>query len=264
MTAIKAFANWCVTHGRIAASPLVTLRPLPLTDEEERRALDLEEVRWLIATTLTGPDQHGMTGAERALLYRLAIETGLRADELATLARSSFDLNDKAPVVVATRANTKNRKGASIDLSADLAKLLAGALAEKMPAAKAFNMPGSGHTAEMIRQDLAAARQTWLKDAGSPKEREKRERSSFLADTDDAGRVVVFHSLRHTRGVWLFEHHRASPREVQELMRVSSMALVQRYTRSFRLAGREIADRGPDLSAPSGAQRADGTNPPAS
>jgi hypothetical protein len=33
-------------------------------------------------------------------------------------------------------------------------------------------------------------------------------------------------------------------------MGVSSLALVDRYTRSFRLTDRSIASRGPDLSAP--------------
>jgi hypothetical protein len=51
-----------------------------------------------------------------------------------------------------------------------------------------------------------------------------------------------------TRGVWLFEHHKAHPREVQELMGVSSLALVDRYTRSFRFTDLSLIERGPDLS----------------
>jgi len=60
----------------------------------------------------------------------------------------------------------------------------------------------------------------------------------------------VFLSLRHTRGVWLFEHHMAHPREVQELMRLSSLSLVDKYSKSFRLTDSTLIERGPDLSAP--------------
>ena len=49
---------------------------------------------------------------------------------------------------------------------------------------------------EMLRTDLDAARQKWIRDADTDAERQKREESSFLAVYDDAGRVVGFHALR--------------------------------------------------------------------
>lgn len=65
-------------------------------------------------------------------------------------------------------------------------------------------------------------------EAASQDERAAREQSDFLAYRDAAGRFLDFHALRHTRGVWLFEHHKAHPREVQDLMGVSSLTLVDR------------------------------------
>jgi hypothetical protein len=51
-------------------------------------------------------------------------------------------------------------------------------------------------TARMLRRDLAAARAAWLAEAPTAAERETRERSSFLAYRDEAGRFADFHSLR--------------------------------------------------------------------
>ena len=85
ITAIKAFAAWAVQKGRILTSPVTTLKRVTITDATERRALDVDEVRWLLATTETAIERHGMSGAERSLLYRLAIETGLRDNELRSL-----------------------------------------------------------------------------------------------------------------------------------------------------------------------------------
>jgi integrase len=100
----------------------------------------------------------------------------------------------------------------------------------------------------MLRQDLADARTAWIAAARSDQERQEREESDFLAPVDHAERLVDFHALRHTRGVWAFEHLGATAREVQDLMRLSTVTLVNRYSKSFKLAGRRLADRTPDLS----------------
>ena len=41
-----------------------------------RRALSVDELRTLLATTRGQAERHGITGLERALLYRLGVETG--------------------------------------------------------------------------------------------------------------------------------------------------------------------------------------------
>ena len=58
----------------------------------QRRALSLDELRKLLNATWNGPERFGMSGAARALLYRLAVETGLRRGELASLTRDSSAL----------------------------------------------------------------------------------------------------------------------------------------------------------------------------
>ena len=249
IVAFKSFTNWAVKNGRLSSSPLATLHKRVQTDETERRALTLDEARLLLAVTQNAPDDHGMPGPERALVYRLALETGLRAGELQSLRRSSFELTGKEPVVKVAPDKTKNKKTARIHLNAETAAALLAHLDSKLPAAHAFKLPDSTHTAEMFRADCAAGRAAWIAAAPEGRQRLDRASGSFLAETDEAGRVLVFHSLRHTRGVWLFEHFGASPREVQELMRVSSIALVDRYARSFKVGGRNFADRSPNLAA---------------
>lgn len=60
--------------------------------------------------------------------------------------------------------------------------------------------------------------------------------------------MFYFHAFRHTRGMWLFEHHNAKPREVQELLGVSSIALVDRYTKSMRYTSSAVIERDPNLA----------------
>ena len=52
----------------------------------------------------------GMTGHERRLLYETAIETGLRSNELRSLARSSLNLGGEQPHVLLDAKRTKDRK----------------------------------------------------------------------------------------------------------------------------------------------------------
>lgn len=51
---------------------------------------------------------------------------------------------------------------------------------------------------KLIRTDLDAAREAWIKEARSDEARSERRQSYFLAYRDGAGRVVDFHALRHT------------------------------------------------------------------
>lgn len=89
--AIKQFCRWMVRDRRALESPVVHLEGLNVkTDRRrDRRALDKGDLVKLLDTTRKGPDRHGMTGSQRALLYHVALETGLRSNELRTLTRSS-------------------------------------------------------------------------------------------------------------------------------------------------------------------------------
>jgi len=69
---------------RTAENPLAYLKGQnPKTDiRHARRALSADELDQLIRTTAKGQKHSAMTGKERAMLYTLAVSTGLRAREI--------------------------------------------------------------------------------------------------------------------------------------------------------------------------------------
>lgn len=84
---------------------------------------------------------------KRALLYRLALETGLRAGELRSLRRRSFDFNRLTVSVDAE--NTKNRTQAELPLRQETAVMLQDYLAGKLPQTEAFHV--TDKTSKMIQ-----------------------------------------------------------------------------------------------------------------
>jgi hypothetical protein len=122
-----------------------------------------------------------------------------------------------------------------------------------------FNMPPSYNTADMLRADLADARQTWLNDATLPQERQKREATSFLSYQDAAGRYADFHALRHTAGS-LLAASGAHPKVAQSVMRHSSIELtMSRYSHVFAGQAADAVAALPDLDAAPVKQRAKAT-----
>jgi len=254
-----------VKNKRAMESRLIELDRLNVATDRrhDRRALSIDELRWLLDVTergysKPGPDgkplqivpvldRLGMGGADRAMLYRLAVETGLRAGELRSLTRLSFHLGDYPNVTIAA-AYAKNRRQDELPLKPDTAAQLASHFAGKMPTAVAFAMPKSDKIIDMMTADLAAARTAWIAAAGSQQEREQREASTFLSYRDDARRCADFHALRHT-----FISNLAAggvhPKTAQRLARHSTITLtMDRYTHLRRedLAG--ALDTLPDLS----------------
>ncbi len=230
----KQFCRWMITDRRASESPLEHLRGLNArTDRRhDRRALEPDEIRRLLEATRAAPERFLMTGHERALLYRLAIETGLRADELRSLTTSSFDLG--ACTVTVEAAYAKNRKESTLPVRKATADLLKSFVAGKLPHTKVFKKITT-RTADMLKADLA--------DAGIPY-------------VDDAGRYADFHSLRHTFGS-LLAASGVHPKTAQDLMRHSDINLtMSRYTHTLRGQGAEAVESLPDLSQPSSENQA--------
>jgi site-specific recombinase XerC len=99
LQAIKQFCRWMVKDRRATENPLLHLQGLNVrTDRRhDRRALSLEELTLLLETATDGPVRFNLAGPERELLYRLAVETGLRAGELRSLSPASFRLSGSEP-----------------------------------------------------------------------------------------------------------------------------------------------------------------------
>ncbi len=240
---IRQFCQWMVREGRATHSPALSLPMLnvKLDRRHVRRPFSVDELRTLLAATNVGPERYGMAGFERAMMYRLAVETGLRSGEIRALTQRHFDLGNK-PNICLPGEFTKNGEDADIELRRDTAFLLKEFLAGKLPTASAFNMPPRWNIIDILKADLKAA--------GIPY-------------ADDMGRVLDFHSFRHTCGAWLAVAG-SHPKVIQSILRHSDIRLTM-DTYGHRLVEQEsqALAKLPDLNLPPEIARmkATGTDP---
>ena len=224
---IKAFCNWMVRSGKAGENPVRYIQTLnPKVDvRHERRALSPGEIVRLIQAARTGPEFRGITGSERALLYRLAVETGLRASEIRSLTAQSFDFTNGTAMVTVDAAHSKHRRTDVLPLRKGTAAVLAAHVANMPAAAKLFpTMPAK--TVDMIRFDLDAA--------GIPY-------------CDDCGRYADFHSLRHTF-ITNLARSGVHPKVAQDLARHSTIQLtLDRYTHTALETQIEALEKLPDM-----------------
>jgi len=232
LTAAKSFGKWMVRARRARESHLEHLRPLnAATDRRhDRRELSVDEVRRLLRATYHGPTRACMDGPERSLIYRLAVESGLRANEIASLTKGSFDFRAAPATVVVEAGSSKRRRRDTLPLRRDTAAELQAHLALTLPTAAAFNLPSSDKTSRMIQGDLAAAHAAWLAEAATVEEKAERGRTTFLAYVDDSGRYADFHALRHTF-ISTLARSGVHPKVAQALARHSTITLtMDRYS----------------------------------
>ena len=168
---IGQFCRWMGHTGRAECNPLEHLRPLEAAKvrnecRRERRAVTPNEMRQVIAAAQAGPVRGGALGPERALVYWLAVMTGLRANEIKCLSAGDFQLSDE-PCVTIRATSAKNSQTAILPLPDDLAEDLRNHLITKAPGARAFNLPHvSGGFAKMLTADLKAAQIASVDEAG--------------------------------------------------------------------------------------------------
>jgi site-specific recombinase XerD len=211
--AIRTFCRWMRRSRRAGQDPLVGMSCIKVTDANrtrKRRPLTDGEAKALIETARTSPESFmALSGPDRAMLYLVAVNTGLRASELASLTPESFEFGDDRSLVRCQAGYTKNGQEAELPLRRDVAATVRAWLAEK-PVGQPVGQPvwpgkwaAQRHGAEMIRIDLTAA---------------------DIEAEDDRGRVVDFHALRHT---FISNLARAGvhPRNAQALARHSTIDL---------------------------------------
>ena len=229
LTALKGFTAWMLKNERIRTDPLkqIPKRNIKADRRRRRRALEDPELAALLAAAEAGPDYRGMTGHDRAMLYRVAVGTGLRASELASITPESFDLADPARAsVIVEAAYTKNGEQADQPITPDLAAAVAEYLKARTRGEPVWRIPT--RTATMLRRDLAAAREKWLAAAPTPRQQDERERSGHLTAEDPSGRVVDFHALRHTF-ITRLARSGALPAVAMKLARHSSITLTMDF-----------------------------------
>ncbi len=230
VTAFKTFGNWLHRNGRAADNPVAHLsrRNAAPDVRHERRALTADECRALLKATAKADKHHAMDGPQRALLYRVALETGLRWSELHSLTVRCLDLDGATPTVTVEAAYAKNRREDTLPLRASTAALLRAHTAYRAPAAPVFDM-WRDKGAVMLREDLKAAK---------------------VKAEDERGRVVDFHALRHTF-ITSLANSGVHPRTAKDLARHSTITLTMDvYTKTAALETRaEAVAALPDLDA---------------
>jgi integrase len=206
----KAFCNWMVRDSRMNSNPINYLQRVNAAVDvrRRRRALTEGEVGKLIAATEQGAFYRRISGKDRALLYRLALETGLRASEIRSLTRNSFDFKGNPPTVTVEAACSKRRRTDVLPMRRATAALVAAHTANKLPFERVFpTIPEK--TSKMIKHDLTVAK---------------------IPYCDEFDCYADFHALRHTF-ITNLARSGVHPKVAQDLARHSTITLtMDRYT----------------------------------
>ena len=167
---IQQFSRWMIRERRATSNPVEHLECIKQTEQiRKRRALSLDEQRRLLACT----GYHSQnTGHQRAMFYRLQLETGMRLNETRCLAVKEINFDEGSITIPATR--TKNKKDTTIVLRPQMTADLKSFTAGKMPDVRVFNLPSKPPV--MLRRDL---------------------KSAGIEFETDEGRIDI-HSLRHS------------------------------------------------------------------
>jgi integrase len=207
---IKTWLAWCVTNGRADTNPVAHLAGVSEGADRRlvRRALTVAEVRRLLQTTATQPARWGISGPDRALLYRFAVETGLRAGAIRSLTADDFDLKARPPTVTVSAVSSKSRREQVVVLRRGIAPTLRQHCAN-VAIGPVFAMPARSNLARMLREDLAAAR---------------------IPVRDRRGRVVDFHALRMTLSTALMQAGVHPDVQRAILGHTSAVVTLDRYT----------------------------------
>jgi len=185
---LKAFCRWCVDRGYLEDDPLKRLGVFDVTPKTTRRALTQEEVKALLEAC----------ARERRLLYEVALCSGLRAHELASLRKKHLSVERSGLWLEANW--TKNRKPGFQPLPSALVARLTVTAEDAGEDTPLVRVPS--HPARELDKDLEAA--------GIPK-------------WSPEGKVD-FHSLRVAYTTFIWETG-ATTKEAQSLARHSDPRL---------------------------------------
>ena len=207
--AVYAFLRWASSEQLLPHFNLGALKPVRnAKTKRTRTALSVDEHRRLLAVTANAEDFTGnnragekawsIPAADRVLVYRLVLETGLRSNEIRHLTAADFNLLATVPTVRLRNEHEKNRRGTTFRLKVETALLLRDHLVKTALAAPAFSFPPRDRVVIMARSDLAAARAGWVGEAEDFEQRQVREKTDTLLPERHSGAVFDFHALRKT------------------------------------------------------------------
>jgi len=275
LSSLKAFVRWCITDGRMATDPLVTLRKVDesgdvrrarrsLTEDELVKLLEVAERRPLLDSMmirrgrragetvgkLKEPTREKLErlGRERRLIYMTLVLTGLRKGELTQLRWTDLDLEANQAWLTVRAAVSKNGKTETLPIRADLSgELKAWQRENGHPAGtgNVFRVP-RGLVRIMDRDLVAAGIARRVRDENGVYRIDKR---------DDQGRTIDVHALRHTTATFLARSG-VAPRTAQSIMRHSDVRLtLGTYTDPRLLDTAKAVDALPKMTPKPDAQR---------
>ncbi len=177
--------------------------------------------------------QQERLGVERALAYKLAVTTGLRRGELASLTVGQLNLDHDCPHFTLNAADEKNRQGNSIPLRSDVAEELREWLSSLRD-----RVAGSANVLAFRRDAVPAELSASTPLLNVPKAfckiLDRDLKAAGIPKRDDRGRTVDVHALRHTFGTML-SMAGVAPRVAQAAMRHSSIDLTMNVYTDPRL-----------------------------
>lgn len=240
-TALVSFANWCCAVGRLSKNPFKKVpkaneaadprrKRRAMTEAELVQVLDVARRRPLLdARTVRRGQRKGeaygnvrpdvrerldVIGRERALIYKALVLTGLRKNELATLAANQLRLDAPVPHLELDAADEKNREGSGVVVRADLADVLRHWLADKLHVLQA----DARRRGELIPSDLPGGTLVFDVPNGLVRIFDRDLKLAGIQKRDDRGRTLDVHALRTTFGTLLskgvFPSGRHKPRYV--------------------------------------------------
>ncbi len=185
---LTSFTTWACKRQYLSENPFQYLERMSQLPESIRRALTLDEIPKLFAVCTP----------ERRFLYLIALITGLRASELASIFAEHIDLKNSG--IILEPRWTKNRKGGFIGLPEAIMQQFQDSI----------NILGNNTPLLNVPKDTSRAIRSDLNKAGIP------------IETDEG--KVTFHSLRNTY-ITLCIENGANPKEAQTLARHSTVDL---------------------------------------
>jgi integrase len=208
---ISGFCNWCVDTGRLLKNPLRQMESLnaEVDVRHARRALTADEITKLVDSARTSKVCiQKYDGETRARIYLMAYFTGLRRNELGSLTRGSFKLDETPPTVTVEAVSSKHRRKDILALHPDLVTMLREWLKGLKPREHVFPKLGIRKTWTMVKKDL--------------------ERVGIPYETEEG--IADFHAAgRHTHITELLRNGVTLP-EAKELARHSDIKTTLRYT----------------------------------
>ncbi len=241
--ALRQFGAWIVRTRRLGHDPFAALRKRnEETDRRrERRALTHDEVERLLDVARKRPlgdaqrqrvragvsqterARLDAVGESRAFLYRFALGTGLRRGELKALVWA--DIAPECCSLIVRASVSKRRRRDDLPLQPGLVQ----GLATHHDRVEARGLP-AGSQDLVFPGPLFPVHRTFRRDL----------EAAGLAEADDRGRVVDFHSFRVTFITQLLVAG-VHPRTVQALARHSKIDLTMRVYTDVRLLNRRAA-----------------------